>query len=58
LDIIVKISNNSKNTKIVVLSYDMNSELVVKALRAGAREFLLKPLIEKDFVHQLKNLKI
>ncbi len=57
LDIIVKISNNSKNTKIVVLSYDMNSELVVKALRAGAREFLLKPLIEKDFVASIEKLK-
>ena len=57
LDIIVKISNSLKNSKIIVLSYDMNPETVIKALRAGAREFLLKPLIEADFIQSVEKLK-
>lgn len=57
LDIIVKISNVLKNSKIIVLSYDMSSEIVVKALRAGAREFLTKPLIENDFLNAVEKLK-
>ncbi len=57
LDIIVKISNSLKNSKIIVLSYDMSPETVIKALRAGAREFLTKPLIENDFVTAVEKLK-
>lgn len=69
--IIVDISENSaktleeiqklqivlKNTKFVVLSYNINSELVVQALRAGAREFLIKPLIENDFALSIEKIK-
>lgn len=57
LDIIVKISNSLKNSKIIVLSYDMSPETVIKALRAGAREFLTKPLIESDFLQSVEKLK-
>ncbi|GBF23323.1 pilus assembly protein CpaE, partial [Candidatus Gastranaerophilus sp. (ex Termes propinquus)] len=57
LDIVTKISSNVKNAKIIVLSYDMNSETVVKALRAGARDYLTKPLIEKDFQESVNKLK-
>ena len=57
LDIIVKISNTLKNSKIIVLSYDMSPETVIKALRAGAREFLVKPLIESEFIQATKKLK-
>lgn len=57
LDIIVKISNSLKNSKIIVLSYDMSPEIVIKALRAGAREFLTKPLIEADFIQSVEKLK-
>lgn len=57
LDIIVKISNSLKNSKIIVLSYDMSPETVIKALRAGAREFLTKPLIENDFLQAVEKLK-
>ena len=46
-----------KNTKIVVTSYYMTSALVVQALRAGAREFLLKPLIREDFVAAIVKVK-
>ena len=57
LDIIVKISNTLKNSKIIVLSYDMSPETVIKALRAGAREFLVKPLIENEFLQSVEKLK-
>ena len=57
LDIISKITSNMKNTRIIVLSYDMNANVVIKALRAGAREFLIKPLIEKDFIDAIEKMK-
>jgi len=57
LDIIVKISNTLKNSKIIVLSYDMSPETVIKALRAGAIEFLVKPLIESEFIQATEKLK-
>lgn len=57
LDIISKLTTLVKNIKIIVLSYDTESDIVIKALRAGAREFLVKPLIEKDFVASVKKMK-
>lgn len=57
LDIISKITNTIKNIKIIVLSYDTDSNTVIKALRAGAREFLIKPLIEKDFIDAVSKMK-
>ncbi len=57
LDIIVKISKNLRNAKIVVISYDMDSQTVIKALRAGAREYLVKPLIESDFIDSVEKIK-
>ncbi|MDO5437136.1 MAG: AAA family ATPase [bacterium] len=57
LDIISKLTNAVKNIKIIVLSYDMDSNIVIKALRAGAREFLIKPLIEKDFIQAVEKMK-
>ena len=57
LDVIVKFSKNLRNAKIIVLSYDTDSELVIKSLRAGAREFLVKPLIESDFIDSIEKMK-
>ena len=57
LDVIAKLTSTIKNIKIIVLSYDFESELVIKALRAGAREFLIKPLIEKDFIQAVEKMK-
>ena len=57
LDIISKLTTVVKNIKIIVLSYDMESDIVIKALRAGAREFLIKPLIEKDFINAVNKMK-
>ena len=57
LDIISKLTTVVKNIKIIVLSYETESDVVIKALRAGAREFLVKPLIEKDFVASVQKMK-
>lgn len=55
--LIEKIINNTKSTKIIVtaLSYDTNS--IIKAMRAGAREFLPKPIIKEDFTKTLTKMK-
>jgi len=57
LDIINKISHNHKTCKIVITSSDYSTDLIVKAMRAGAREFLPKPFIKEDFVSSLNKLK-
>ncbi len=46
-----------KNTKIIVTSYQISSALAVQVLRAGAREFLLKPLIREDFAAAITKIK-
>lgn len=57
LDIISKISANHKTCKIVVTSSGYSTETIIKAMRAGAREFLPKPLIKDDFVTALNKIK-
>lgn len=57
LDIINKISTNHKTCKIVVTSSGYSTETIIKAMRAGAREFLPKPLIKDDFVTALGKIK-
>lgn len=56
-DIINKISANHKTCKIVVLSSDYSTDLIIKAMRAGAREFLPKPLIKENLITSLDKLK-
>lgn len=57
LDIIGKISANHKTCKIVVTSSSYSTETIIKAMRAGAREFLPKPLIKDDFVTAMNKIK-
>lgn len=57
LDIISKISTNHKTCKIVVTSSGYSTETIIKAMRAGAREFLPKPLIKDDFVTAMSKIK-
>lgn len=55
--LIEKILNTSKQSKFIVtaLSYDTNS--IIKAMRAGAREFLPKPILQEDFEKTLTKIK-
>lgn len=57
LDIINKISTNHKTCKIVVTSSNYSTDTIIKAMRAGAREFLPKPFIKDDFFSALNKLK-
>lgn len=57
LDLISKISINHKTCKIIVTSSNYATDLIVKAMRAGAREFLPKPLIKEDLFASLTKLK-
>lgn len=57
LDIISKISANHKTCKIIVTSSGYSTETIIKAMRAGAREFLPKPLIKDDFVTAMNKIK-
>lgn len=57
LDIINKISTNHKTCKIVVTSSNYSTDAIIKAMRAGAREFIPKPVIKEDFLGSINKLK-
>lgn len=57
LDIINKISVNHKTCKIIVTSSNYSTDTIIKAMRAGAREFLPKPIIKEDLINSLNKLK-
>ncbi len=46
----------SRNNIIIIISYDNSADLHVRSIRAGAKEFLLKPIIKNDFVNALQKL--
>ncbi|MCQ2789388.1 MAG: AAA family ATPase [bacterium] len=56
LDIISKISANHKTCKIVVTSSEYSTDTVIKAMRAGAREFIAKPLIKDEFINSINKI--
>lgn len=57
LDIISKISHNHKTCKIIVTSSNYSTDTIIKAMRAGAREFLPKPFIKDDFINAVNKIK-
>ncbi len=57
LDIITKISTNHKTCKIIVTSSNYSTDVIIKAMRAGAREFLPKPVIQEELISSLNKLK-
>ncbi len=50
-----EISHNKSNI-IIFISYDKTADIQVRALRAGARDFLLKPVIKSDFINTLQRI--
>lgn len=50
----IKSLSSNKNNYFIVLSYDKSADLHVKALRAGAKEFIYKPVIKSDFLFALQ----
>lgn len=57
LDVISRISANHKSCKIIATSTDYSTESIIKAMRAGAREFLSKPIIKEDLFAAFDKLK-
>lgn len=55
LKLISKASQDKKNN-FVLISYDNSSDISVKALRTGAKDFLQKPLRKSDFLNSLQNI--
>ena len=55
LEAISKLSQ-FKNNKFVVVSNDNSTDLNVKSLRAGAQDFLPKPLVKSDFVYVIRKI--
>jgi len=54
IETIEKITLRNKNSVILVSSDDVNTEIVLAAMRAGAREFLTKPVMIEDLSVALK----
>ena len=56
-ELIEKVLNNQKQTKFIVTALSYDTDSVIKAMRAGAREFLPKPVIKDDFSKTLNKIK-
>lgn len=58
IDVLEKISELSKNrkNKFIVVSNDNSTDLHVKALRVGAKDFLLKPIRKSDFLYSVQSI--
>ena len=46
----------NKKLKIIAMSFDGSANLQVRAFRAGAKDFLIKPLIKDDFVKSVQEI--
>lgn len=58
IDVLEKISELSKNrkNKFIVVSNDNSTDLHVKVLRIGAKDFLLKPIRKSDFLYSVQSI--
>lgn len=57
LKVAQKITQNLPQTTLVITSAETKPELIIKAMRAGAREFLPQPLNRDDLLKALKNVR-
>ncbi len=56
-ELIERVLNNQKVTKFIVTALSYDTDAVIKAMRAGAREFLPKPITKNEFEKTLNKLK-
>ena len=57
LSLIKKLKESNKDAFIIALSAKTSTETIIKVMRAGAKEFLNKPLIQSEFTETLNELK-
>ncbi len=56
LENLSKIAHN-RNNKLITISYDKSADIQVKAIRAGADEFLYKPIVKSEFINAVQRIK-
>lgn len=56
LDLILKITKECKNCKVLALSDDPSVDLIIEIMRAGAKEFVPIPIIKSEFFESLNKL--
>ena len=57
LEFILKVTNDIPNCKVLVLSDNPSVDLIVKVMRAGAKEFVALPLIKMELFQSFEKLK-
>lgn len=56
LNFVSKVTSEFKDCKVVILSDKPDVEIIVRAMRVGASDFLSIPLIKKDFLNSLEKI--
>ncbi len=56
LDLILKITKECKNCKVLALSDNPSVDLIIEIMRAGAKEFIPIPIIKSEFFESLNKL--
>jgi len=56
LDLILKITQHSKNCKVLALSDNPSVDLIIEIMRAGAKEFIPVPIIKNEFFEAVNKL--
>lgn len=57
LDVLNKLISSNKNSKVLVNSVKTSTDLIIKIMRAGCRDFLPKPIIKSEFIKSVKKLE-
>lgn len=56
IDIIEKLNKHNKNAQIIAISNKTSTETIIKTMRAGAKEFITKPITKTQFINTIKEL--
>ena len=56
IETIAEINKNNHNVKIIAISNKTTTETIIKTMRAGAKEFITKPVTKTQFINTIKEL--
>ncbi len=56
LDLILRVTRECKNCKVLALSDNPSVELIIEVMRSGAKEFVPVPIIKNEFFEAIKKL--